>query len=137
MKKKYGCICVGREAESFFESFADALNDYRAGSSTSSKTIVNASSIKRDVRAFIDANVAPLERLVQKYYDDVPEAGMVLRSVVESCEDVTFKPQDPAYWVSYNMSGEYFHDYLWFITVANCYNVQFIVVNECGMHPAI
>ena len=130
-------LCQGGEAESFFESFAGALNNYRAGSSTSSKAIVNASSIKRDVRAFIDANSALLAGLIKKYYHETLGTGMVMRAVVAGCEDLKFKPQNPKYWLSYNMSGEYFHDYLWFKTVGNIYNVQFIVVNEAGMHPDI
>jgi len=122
------------EAGSFFESFAAALNEHRAGSAK-----CNEQSIKRDIRAYIGANKDPVAHLFKSFYDDVPGAGMVLRAVVAGCEDevVRFKPKDVSYWVSFNMTGQYHHDYTWFIVVGNCFNVQFIVVNECGMHPAI
>ena len=127
-------LSQGGEAESFFESFAAALNEHRAGSSK-----CNAQSIKRDVRAYIGSNKLPMANLLKSFFDDVPGAGMVLRSVVAGCEHevVRFKPKDVSYWVSFNMTGQYHHDYTWFIVVGNCFNVQFIVVNECGMHPAI
>jgi len=132
-------LSQGVEAESFFESFAAALNEHRAGSSMPLRTTCNEQSIKRDLRAYIGANKDPLAKLFKSFYDDVPGAGMVLRAVVAGCEDevVRFKPKDVSYWVSFNMTGQYHHDYTWFVVVGNCFNVQFIVVNECGMHPAI
>ena len=132
-------LCQGGEADSFFESFAGAFNDYRVGSSMPSKATCTGKSIKRDIRAYIGENKLQVANLFKAFYDDVPEAGMVLRADVSGCEDesLRFKPKDVSFWVSYNMTGNYHHDYIWFIVVANCFNVQFIVVNECGMHPAI
>ena len=129
--------CVGGEAESFFESVAGALNDYNACSSMPLKTTFTQKSIKRDVRAFIDENKVGLAEHLKEVYDDIPEAGMVMRALVEGSglDEFRSKPRDLQYWVEFNMGGQYHHDNLWFSVVANCFNIQFIVVNECGMHP--
>ena len=130
--------CVGPEEESFFQSVAGALNDYHACLSMPQKTTFTPESIRRDVRAFIDVHKVIVAKLLKEIYDDIPEAGMVTRAVVSGFEldDYRSKPRDLGYWVEFNMGGQYYNDNLWFKVVANCFNVQFIVVNECGMHPA-